>query len=330
MSLATNMQMEDINDESVDGLETLETVPKQKSGNAKYIAVIIAVSLIVVVAIVCIVVAVTSNDVATEEITQDKASFVLQDLMNVSEWSESHHTLYNKCFDAFDENGDDYLSEEEFANYFARELDHSATFEAMDVDDDQILSFAETVAYLRAMYSIPEIAELLRENTGPLVASLYQFTLNNASSDEELEIFLQYVAVAVFFDIFDPDLHGYIRHEDYLSISAANEFSAVDEDGDGQLSREEFYDLLFGNDSYSWSGHLTVAFGENKQHVMEQGGLIQVTEEMVNNVSVTICPSTVRQDAETIDEARRLIYCYLPICWYCDPNWCLWLVPCCF
>eukprot|EP01083_Nonionella_stella_P029167 80372_1 len=88
-------------------------------------------------------------------------------------------------------------------------------------------------------------------------------------------------------------------------MDAIYDFVAFDWEETGQISRDDFFDILFGDDENSWKGKLKDIFGDSYEEIMNKVGAINITPDMVKNVQITVSPiQTLRRKYK--HERRRL------------------------
>jgi len=234
----------------------------------------------------------------TQESPQDSAFLTLQQHMEDG-YDDDDGEAFDTAFESFDANNDDVLNETEFLGFFARELSYSAEFERMDVDGDEVLSYPESVAYVQRMGEIEALKAYLIDSLSTLIATEFGFEMKvDAADDEEsLALFLEYVAVVAYFGTYDTDLKGYVRHDEFTAISARNEFVAYADSADG-ISRNAFFDMLYGDGEFSWQGALREIYGEQNEETVSAWAAVEISTDTVRELKVKLNPVQILRDAE--------------------------------
>eukprot|EP01083_Nonionella_stella_P016114 45051_1 len=253
--------------------------------------------------------------------TRLEALSIMQQLMqsNVryNHFTSEQQSNFIEAFNVFDEDHDQYLDETEFINCFQHFLDDSRVFERIDANSDGALSYGECVTYLHEVSKIQQVhVDLITKMVRPIIMQ-YGFEMEQ---DDDL-VFLEYAALLMYFEEFDIDLDGHILKANYLSISARNQFIAVDTDHDNRISVGELSNMLYGDESQnqtdSWPYKLRDIFGYEFDHVMSLLHDIQITPETVTNITqqLTLLPSNITVNKDTLNVNKEHIcsannYCY--------------------
>jgi len=267
-----------------------------------------------------------------QENPEDTAFFTLQQLTQDGDNGDANRESFNTAFNTFDTNNDDVLNETEFFAFFVRELSFSAEFSRMDVDGDDVLSYPETVAYVQRMGEIEAVKNYYVESLSGVIMAAFNFTL--AVDDEEsLALFLEYFAFVVYFGTYDIDMNGYIHHDEFTAISAHNEFVAYAKEDHGGFDREDFFNMLYGDDEFSWQGVTQNAYGELSAETLGSLAAIEITSDMVLEVNISLNPMQFLRDArrrflEVAHSAQhRRLQPSTPY-WLTDvTNWCMYGSP---
>eukprot|EP01083_Nonionella_stella_P050113 133397_1 len=104
-------------------------------------------SVILIGVAVTLVLLLTNTDHQHVATNKNEALVVLQDLSNTTT-DDGAYQLFEQAFDVFDEDGNGYLTQTEFAVYLELEVEYFSMFQKIDADDDDILSFREVVCYM--------------------------------------------------------------------------------------------------------------------------------------------------------------------------------------
>eukprot|EP00484_Ammonia_sp_Unknown_P029363 CAMPEP_0197031234 /NCGR_PEP_ID=MMETSP1384-20130603/10301_1 /TAXON_ID=29189 /ORGANISM="Ammonia sp." /LENGTH=364 /DNA_ID=CAMNT_0042460737 /DNA_START=122 /DNA_END=1217 /DNA_ORIENTATION=+ len=215
-------------------------------------------------------------------------------------FSKQDNDSFLEAFHVFDQDKDAYLNEQEFATYFQYQIAHSSQFEAFDADNDGIISYPEAVTYEQKINEIETVREKsLDANLVSVIAEQYGFEYRNAS---HFDVYLQYLVILMYFQQFDVDINGYIHHDEYVRILAKNELHQYDTDNDGRVSANEFYDILYGDDEYSWKGHLNAQFGAHTDETMHALAQVSVTVEAVKSTKVQVCPMQILREMQVASD----------------------------
>jgi len=243
-----------------------------------------------------------------QESPQDTAFLTLQQLMEDG-YDDDDRAAFDTAFDTFDANNDDVLNEAEFSEFFTREMSYSAEFERMDVDGDDVLSYPETVAYVQQMGEIEPMKDYVIESLSGVIAAEFDFEMTVDDDEDSLALFLEYVAVVAYFGMYDADVNGYVHRDEFVSISAQNEFAAyayadADEENGG-ITREAFFDILYGDDEYSWDGALHEMYGEHSEETVSAWAAVEISTDMVRDVDIKLNPMQILRDAERAQQADQ-------------------------
>ena len=184
------------------------------------------------------------------------------------------------------------------------------TFDVMDVDKDKILSYPECIAFINQIMEIQEIKQNI----------LSHFD-NQTIDDDQHQYFIEYMVQSMYFDHFDLNGNGYIKYNDFLSISSKIEFDSYPKNDTDKMSKNEFFNLILSHNMFSWNHHLKYLFGSNQyKNVMNELSKIKISQNHVNNVDVHLCPFN------NINKKRNLLLvtdccyvryvCYFGRCYY--------------
>ena len=180
---------------------------------------------------------------------------------------------------------------------------YSAEFKRMDVDGDDVLSYPETVAYVQQMGEIEAMKDYLIESLSGVIAAEFDFELTVDDDEDSLALFLEYVAVAGYFGVYDADVNGYVHRDEFVSISAQNEFAAYADEENGGITREAFFDILYGDDEYSWDGALHEMYGEHCEETVSAWAAVEISTDMVRDVDIKLNPMQLLRDADRAQQA---------------------------
>jgi len=247
--------------------------------------------------------ALSSPAADAQESAQDKAFLTLQQLGEDGVDDEDHRA-FDAAFDTFDINHDGVLDADEFTAFFAREMSFSAEFERMDVDGDDVLSYPETVAYVQQMGEIEAMRDYLIESLSGVIAAAFDFEVEVGDA-ASLAQFLEYVAVVAYFGTYDTDINGYVRHDEFTAIAAQNEFAAFASENERGVSRDAFFDLLYGDDEFSWTGTAHEIYGEHCEDTLRAWNEVEISAEMVRDVEITLNPTQILRDIERAEPAQE-------------------------
>ena len=187
---------------------------------------------------------------------------------------------------------------------------YSSEFERMDVDGDDTISYPEAVVYVRQMGEIEPMKNYLVDHLSGGIASTFGFELE-ADSEESLGLFLEYAAVVMYFGTYDVDLKGYIRHEDFTAIAAKSEWDSLPT-ANATLSRDAFFDVLYGTSHYSWNGALhQMSGGDAEQTVSDWAAVEAPREDTVRKAEISLSPILLLRDAERQQEATATGFRYV-------------------
>merc|ERR1719445_1642082 len=252
--------------------------------------------LVVLCAAMVTVYALSSPAVEAQDSAQDKAFLTLQQL-GENGVDDEDHRAFDTAFETFDADHDGVLDADEFTTFFTREMSFSAEFERMDVDGDDVLSYPETVAYVQQMGDIEAMRDYLVDSLAGIISAAFDFEVEVGDA-ASLAQFLEYVAVVAYFGTYDTDINGYVRHDEFTAIAAQNEFAAYASEDEGGVSRDTFFDLLYGDDELSWTGAVHEIYGEHCDDTVRAWNAVEISEEMVRDVEITLNPIQILRDAE--------------------------------
>eukprot|EP00485_Elphidium_margaritaceum_P012662 CAMPEP_0202708132 /NCGR_PEP_ID=MMETSP1385-20130828/20389_1 /ASSEMBLY_ACC=CAM_ASM_000861 /TAXON_ID=933848 /ORGANISM="Elphidium margaritaceum" /LENGTH=336 /DNA_ID=CAMNT_0049367031 /DNA_START=104 /DNA_END=1114 /DNA_ORIENTATION=- len=252
-----------------------------------------------------------SNDGATEQ-QQNSNAFDAMNLLRGDILSKDDNDTVREAFNVFDKDGDESLDQMEFAAFLELQMNSAAQFETLDADGDGILSYPEAVTFVKQTNEINAVLEQSLHLVD-VIAQQYGFQYKNES---ELALYLEYLAILMYFEQFDVDVNGYIHREEFINILAQNEFGAYDVDNDGEISFNDFYDILYGDDSFSWNGHLHDVFGDHTDETMDALAAVSVTKEDEQATQIQLCPIHVMRAAGASHSRRRLLRDCTTTCGY--------------
>jgi len=252
--------------------------------------------LVVLCAAIVTVYALSSPAADAQDSAQDKAFLTLQQLGEDGVDDEDHRA-FDVAFETFDADHDGVLDADEFDAFFAREMSFSAEFERMDVDGDDVLSYPETVAYVQQMGEIEAMRDYLVDSLADAISADFDFEVEVGDA-ASLAQFLEYVAVVAYFGTYDTDINGYVHHDEFTAIAAQNEFAAYASEDEGGVSRDAFFDLLYGDDEFSWAGAVHEMYGEHCEDTVRAWNAVEISAEMVRDVEITLNPIQILRDAE--------------------------------
>eukprot|EP01084_Bolivina_argentea_P051859 95346_1 len=146
--------------------------------------------------------------------------------------SNLEDTSIRDSYDTFDQDNDGEWSPTEFRAYHDCTLNHSALFDNMDYNNDDIVSFREMVSHFMNIKGI--VKELYVNTTGPALNDLYNFSM-----DEPDQSWHERVA-DMFFTQFDKTNEGYIKRWKFVNGLRFISFEQYDTDSNGGISYTEF------------------------------------------------------------------------------------------
>jgi len=236
------------------------------------------------------------------ESAQDTAFSTLQEMMHNGA-NDDDVDAFDSAFDTFDVDNDGALDEAEFASFFKRELSYSAEFERMDIDGDDAVSYPEAVVYVRQMSEIEAMRQYLvsDEDLSQDIANAFDFELdlsNSSLSEETWQLYFEYATMAMYFLTYDEDINGYINHEEFVNISVAQEwdtyahyFDVAPDDESARVSRDAFYERLYGTDQYSWELALHEKFGSGAHYTEHEFAQLEIpSQEAVRSATIRLSP----------------------------------------
>eukprot|EP01083_Nonionella_stella_P050114 133398_1 len=234
-------------------------------------------SVILIGVAVTLVLLLTNTDHQHVATNKNEALVVLQDLSNTTT-DDGAYQLFEQAFDVFDEDGNGYLTQTEFAVYLELEVipfdqlmlfdlysEYFFMFQKIDADDDDILSFREVVCYMNQMWQIQPVRDNMIRDISPIVSAVYNF-----------------------------------------------KFAQMDTDDDGRLEKDEFFNMLYGVGGRSWKGQMMESYGDDYEQIMESVNAINITTDMVQDIELHLCSFESVSSDIVRSETRRLIYCYGP------------------
>merc|ERR1719335_567184 len=210
--------------------------------------------------------------------------------------AEAQDSAQDKAFLTLQQLGEDGVDDEDHRAF-------DAAFERMDVDGDDVLSYPETVAYVQQMGDIEAMRDYLVDSLAGVISAEFDFEVEVGDA-ASLAQFLEYVAVVAYFGTYDTDINGYVRHDEFTAIAAQNEFAAYASEDAGGVSRDAFFDLLYGDDEFSWAGALHEMYGEHCEDTLSAWAAVEISAEMVRDVEITLNPIQILRDAERAEAAQ--------------------------
>eukprot|EP01084_Bolivina_argentea_P309233 534870_1 len=265
----------------------------------KYLVCGVVIAILVVGILVTVICALIVD--AGNGMKEDEAAGIFENLNNVNisdiQANITYENLFEASFHIFDKNDDGYLDSDEFAHYYEIKLGRSKIFEIIDVDNDDILSYPECVAFVKEMFKLEIVFErYLIHAVAPLVSSLYTYKYNQTNNKLEDQLFIEYLTMVLFFEPYDIDKNGYIRHDEFILISSQTSFSIGDADSDNKINETELFELFYGTDAeHSWKGINKQLVGDSVSvnDVVVAIHNIEMNMEMVQNVkeNIQLCPS---------------------------------------
>ena len=152
-----------------------------------------------------------------------------------------------------------------------------------------------------------------KNNVIPAVTSYYNY--NYSDSDP---LFIEYAAMVLYFNAFDIDSNGYIRYDEYLSITLKVDFDFADSDSNGKLNKDEFFNVLYGNDDNSFPGAIKDLSVDDVNPLSEAMNSITLNMEQTSSVQISSCP--IRSSQDPVQRRRLQEQCLINICFGSYPN----------
>eukprot|EP01083_Nonionella_stella_P047787 127917_1 len=140
-----------------------------------------------------------------------------------------HSNEVRRIFNTFDEDQDGLWDIDEFADHLNRATEREATFNKIDLDKDDILSFDEVT--LAKSQEPPYLASVFSHE---LIQNYYNYT-----GPKNHSLYWQYQA-NVFFNMYGAAGKGYITRDMYYRHHAKQKFDSADLDSSGSIDFDEF------------------------------------------------------------------------------------------
>eukprot|EP01084_Bolivina_argentea_P244220 409186_1 len=244
--------------------------------------IFLSISIIVVAVIAVAIVVIHNSANKTKPEAVNEIGHILEEVVNGSNVTNYMAELH-ESFDVFDEDNDGIWSANELSSYLQSTTSSEDVFHIMDVNGDNILSFREVVAILTAMNSIPTVSEIMHQQFGAVISLVYNYSYSQNDS-----LYFQYAA-DLFFNAYDADYTGYITKDMYFDVYANKYFPLYDIDGDSVITFDEFISDTFNNNTLTYLSAIGI---DNIHHMNSYLQMIKLNESHVENIDLTICPST--------------------------------------
>eukprot|EP01083_Nonionella_stella_P047786 127916_1 len=187
-------------------------------------------------------IAITATIIATVFAVEHAASFktkseaitaqntMIEELFESNSSNETDHSNeVRRIFNTFDDNNDGLWDIHEFADHLNRATEREATFNRMDLDNDDILSFSEVI--------------FAKSQEPPVFSSLFSHEriedYYNYTGPKNDSLYWQYQA-NIFFNMYGAGEKGYITRDVYYQSHAEHTFNNVDLDSNEFIDFDEF------------------------------------------------------------------------------------------